>query len=468
MGEYLRANPVAASLIMLSGSSALGQGLVLLLAPLLTRIYSPDDYGAFSYVMAFTGILSMLAGFRYELGAPLARSDETAGVLLRLALVTATVVSCLIALGVGLWGLALDDGSDLQLMPWLWMLPAMIWVTVLYDVVSQAAIRRRQYSEVAKRSFVQAVTGGLAQLTLGLTLRSPGGLILGQLLGRCMGIASLARASSDLLVSRHPFRGARSVAREYWRLPAVFTPSALLNVLGSQLPLLAIGLWFGVEAAGFVGVTQRILDAPAALIGTAIAQVFFGEISARHREGLTNNRAAYVLATKKLLPIGVALTLGILVLAPIVFPLFLGQQWADSGAYAQAMAFSVGVGFIASPLSRVYFIYQRVGATILVDIFRVAAVGVLGLLGYHLGLGPVGTLWLMYGGQFVTYVIIWFSGLRMVSEERDVAGLNSSGCSGQQGVESGRPSPPGEELVPLTAEPRSDRALSADSDPAPQ
>src|SRR5579859_6097194 len=75
--------------IMLTGAAG-GQAVSLLLSPLLTRLYSPQEFGTLSVYSAIVAILVVISSLRYELALPLVRDDEDAVNLMAV---------CLVALG---------------------------------------------------------------------------------------------------------------------------------------------------------------------------------------------------------------------------------------------------------------------------------------------------------------------------------------------------------------------------------
>ena len=62
---------------MLTGTAA-GQLVSILLSPVLTRLYSPQQFGVLSVYTALLTILVVIASLRYELTVPMAASDEDA------------------------------------------------------------------------------------------------------------------------------------------------------------------------------------------------------------------------------------------------------------------------------------------------------------------------------------------------------------------------------------------------------
>lgn len=408
--------PLRGVLALTTGTAG-AQALTVLAAPVLTRLYPPESFGIFSYMVSVTLIIGSVASFKLESAIPLANNLSDAQKLTRMAILATTCTASLAAVVVAVCPEALSRAANFNVLPWALWVPFLVLLTGLFVVLSQAALRERAYTVLATRTLTQNVGTVLGQFLFATVTRTAGGLLTGQLLGRMFGILSLARKNSELL-RRPGHRGYRATLRSYWRFPVVFGPSALLNTLGTQLPLILVGAWFGVQAAGFLGVAQRIVMIPAAIIGVAVGQVFAGELSARLRASAHDNRRLYLRASGHLAILGSAITVALLTLPPWLFPILLGTNWAVAGAYAQATAFSTGLGFIASPVSFVFLAYQRTLFSIIVDVSRLILVCGLGYFAYRNGWTAVSTVWMMYAGQSVNYVLTWMVGLVIASDRR--------------------------------------------------
>lgn len=96
---------------VLAGGTAAGQAIVVLASPVLTRLYTPEDFGVLAVYASLLCVLSTVATLRYELAIPLPKRDEDAAALVVLCLVIVLGMSLLVAMGFGFWVLASPNGS---------------------------------------------------------------------------------------------------------------------------------------------------------------------------------------------------------------------------------------------------------------------------------------------------------------------------------------------------------------------
>jgi O-antigen/teichoic acid export membrane protein len=86
------------NLTILSGGSTLAQGFTLALAPLITRLYLPNNLGQLALFAAFLNVAIVTASLRYEFAIVSARSDREAAQLTLGSFLLALPVSVLAAL----------------------------------------------------------------------------------------------------------------------------------------------------------------------------------------------------------------------------------------------------------------------------------------------------------------------------------------------------------------------------------
>src|SRR3954447_18290705 len=94
----------ARHVVTLASGTAIAQFLLLLPMALLTRLYTPADYGTLAVYSSTLTVLLVLASLRYEAAIPLPEDDDAAGSLLALTLIVLAAMGVLVALLVWLAG----------------------------------------------------------------------------------------------------------------------------------------------------------------------------------------------------------------------------------------------------------------------------------------------------------------------------------------------------------------------------
>lgn len=397
--------------LSVASGTAAGQAIAALSAPVLTRLFSPEEFGAYSFILALTMIFGTVAALRLEFAVPLtADADEARGIV-RTASTAVAVSSVVVAIGVGVLLLGGLDQTGISAVSWS-LLPLLVALTGYYALFSQVALREQAYTVVGVRALVQNGGTAAGQFLLSLLTRSAAGLLGGQVIGRILALIGLTRTSRPYFARTAVSH--RAVLTRYSTFPLMLAPSALFNLLGTYLPLLIVTHAYGNTAAGNFGVAQQVVLLPAGLVGTAVGQVFIGEFSSRLRDGHGGLTAVANRASRTLSALAVVFTLGVLLFSGPAFPWVFGARWDTADDFARAMAVSVGIGIVVSPLSFLLLAMERAKEVLALDVARVVVVGGAGLASVMAGMDAVSATWVMFAGQALIYIATWLAALRAV------------------------------------------------------
>jgi len=335
---------------VLAGGTILGQGLVVLSSPILTRLYTPNDFGVLAVYSSVLVIMVTIASLRYELAIPLPKDDESAANLLILS-----VLILLIAVffsGAGVFFLSDQVGVRLlgeELKPYLWYLPLSLFGAGFYQALNYWANRNRYFSLVSYTKVIRSSGQVIIQIIGGLLKLGPVGLIAGFIVSQFLGIGSLLRGSRISVASIAAEKWLK-LAIIYKNFPLFTTWASLISVIGIQIPPMLFAKYFTFDIAGFFALTMRVLGIPVMLIGQAVSQVFYPTVAAKEEDSLATRKLVEQLTTT-LFILSFALFAVIALNGPFLFTYIFGDYWLNSGRYAQYLAPWFVFSFISSPLS---------------------------------------------------------------------------------------------------------------------
>jgi len=352
-------NRFARSVSILSGGTAAGQGIVVLSSPLLTRLYSPEDFGMLAVYSSLLGIIGVISSLRYQMAIPLPEKDEEASNIVVLSLLIVLAMSLFAAIIVTFWGKSIATLVNTPaLAGYLWLFPLGLLAMGIYDVFNYWAIRTKSFTAIARTKLTQSASMVAIQLA-GYAL-GPVTLLVGWIFGQAAGTTSLG-----MLAIRHRWaafravriRGVMQAAARYKRFPIFSTWSGAFNNAGVQLPPLLFAALFSVSIAGIYILAHRVLAMPMTLIGRAIADVFFSHAADARRE----NRLAPLVAGihEKLAHIGMPPALILMLAGPELFTMVFGANWQQAGEFAQWMAPWIYLVFVTSPLSMLFSVLEK-------------------------------------------------------------------------------------------------------------
>jgi O-antigen/teichoic acid export membrane protein len=345
------------NVLTLFSGTFIAQGIPIAASPILTRIYSPSDFGAFALYLAIVGILAVVYTGRYELAVVLGKNDRNA-----IALVIATMfLSMIMALFFFvLMFLFSDDiiatiGIDISPQVLLLCPVAALFVS-MFQLLNYFLNRKGLFKLMAFSKVNQSVVTVLAQLGLSYFLKLNFGLIVGEVVGRFAGVACQIKFFSQEL--RKHVRGVNlvrliAVMKLRRKHPQYLMPSALIETASNNsLPIL-LSMAFGASTLGFYSLATRTLSAPTALLGSSIGQVFFNEFASA---AAGERRALIVKVWLKLFLIGVIPFSILLFFGELIFEIVFGEAWLQAGTFSSILSPMLLAIFISSPTSTCYIV----------------------------------------------------------------------------------------------------------------
>lgn len=354
-----------------------GQGLLIAISPILSRLYGPVDFGILQIFTGVVAITAVVASLRLELAIPLAEDDHQARAVLRAGLLAVVAVAVLVGLlgwaSSGLWA----EGRTLEgLAHAWWLVPFTLAAIAVFQLISAVLTRAQRYGDLAGRNAAQGIGTAAAQLGFGIAGMRPLGLLLGMSLGRLAGLATVfgRRALFEDKTGRVTSRDVRAALRRFRRFPLVTTWSGVLNVCGQYAPFFVFAVTYGDKPTGWLAFTARLLAVPVTVIGQAVAQVFIGRGAAAQRDRTGELPRLVRLAVQRLALLGVGPAVLLAATGPWVFEFVFGAAWERSGQYAQVLAIAFLAQFVAGPIGNVFNLLERQGIALLLDAVRLALV----------------------------------------------------------------------------------------------
>ena len=342
---------------ILAGGTSVSQLLLILASPVLTRLYTPEDFGILAIYIAIVSIIVVVSGLRYELAIPLPEDEIQAINLVVLAAFLVLLTSLLTAL------LLIVSGEHLvqilkipEFYSYLWIIPIGILSIGAYQVFNYWAIRKKDFKRVSKTRIIQSIATLAIQF---LTFKLSGlGLVIGNTAGQSFGVWSLSKdfIKKRLYLSASK-QGVLDCANRYRNFPVFSTWSGFANVAGAQLPPLLFAAFYAPGIVGLYALAHRVMGAPMSFIGQAIGNVFLSEAPDHYRK---NTLAPFLLAVhKKLVYIILLPVLVLVALGPGIFSFVFGEEWKDAGEAARWLSLWMMMAFTTSPLSSIYEVTEQ-------------------------------------------------------------------------------------------------------------
>jgi lipopolysaccharide exporter len=359
------------NVITLGSATLLGQILGVLITPILSRLYSPADFGVFQLFLSMVAFTTVASCFSYQSAINLPKKDEEASNIVILCIILIMITSIISIIFLYFFsGYIVKILNAPGLSIYLFLLPLAIITNSVAYVLGYWLSRREQFSTVAKGNLYSSITGKSVSVGIGSVNPSPFGLIFGTIINDAtIVIVFLRKTIEDFhLFQEISYKKIKDLAIRYKQFPQYNLGANLAGNAAVQVTPFLLAFFFSPIIVGYYAIAYTVMILPSKLIGNSIYSVFYQKACAeKNLTGSISNVAKMVHS--RLISIGIFISLIIMIIGPELFVFALGAKWFTAGVYAQILAPWFFVVFISSPLMSIFNVLEMQGANLKFNIF---------------------------------------------------------------------------------------------------
>lgn len=336
------------SLLVLMSGSAIAQAFTLLISPILSRQYTPAEFGVLGTVLATSSIFSVMAHGRFNLAIASGEVASKAAAIFKVG----TIVSFSVSIFLGVCLYALATALDLEQYS-LDIVISIVFITIFsaqIDLFNYWQAYCERYKVSARNAAVRSlVTGSLQLLFAGV---SRAGLIAGVIAGAAVSVISSCVSSyksNDLdLIKKSSGYSKKEILSEFKDYPLYSMPQGLIAAAGLNSAPLLLGVFFGVAVAGQYWLAYRVLLAPVGLLGGAYRQVIQPAL-ANVNTTIEAKKRIVKAHTFRISVLTIPVVVLFVALGEDIFSFVFGDGWAEAGSFAGWLVLGFSMDVVKVP-----------------------------------------------------------------------------------------------------------------------
>lgn len=418
--KYLPSGSFRDNFFTMAVGRTLSQVIPLLMTPLLTRIYTPEDFGIFAIFLSLVTVLALISNGRYNLAITLPKENTKAIQLFIICVIGVISISLFTFLiGISFQEDLLKAFGIEGKNAFIYLVPLGVLIVALIESVYYWLLRIRSYQFLSKNFIIQ--TSSITLFKVGFAFLHWGwfGLVFAHILGSLLSLILLIIQmikTYDLKAIREEMKKNKliEIAKEYKKFPFLSLPADGINSIANQLPNILLNNLFGSSVVGYYSLTQRVLGLPINFVSTAMTDVFRERASTDYRDK-GNCKGIFLETFKHLSLLSIVPFLLLFLFAPYLVPIILGDQWVQAGEYIRILSLMFMFRFIASPLSSTLYIN---GKQIYLLLWQIGLL-ICTILSFYIGkqIGDEKTALLLFSGSYAfMYVILVILGYKFTKK----------------------------------------------------
>lgn len=369
-------HPFIKNVLTLMSGTAFAQLLSILASPLLSRIFTPEDFALQASFVSVTSLCLVFCSGKIEQAILLPKEDEEARHILRFSIILCSVV-CLI-LPIIINGVARFNKAFNQV-----VVNKLVFVSIVFVFCSSLCesfrvyfLRHKKFRAISSRTIVTSIATVVLNLFCGYFIYSNKVLItsttIAQIVALFLFLVLFYRFFGNERVDWTK-RKIKPIFSKYWQFPALMMPGQLLNSLTGNLPILVLTGYYSSYEMGLYAFVYKIVTIPMSVIGSSVTQVFLQRFSKCEK----NEQLSFFIKTSFILFFIILIPAVICVIfAPFLFEFIFGEKWIPCANLARLMSPFFIFQFAITPVSgAVFIINKKLHIDLLLQLIRVALVG---------------------------------------------------------------------------------------------
>lgn len=332
--------------------SAIAKLIGIMLMPLITRLYLPEDMGKAAQFMSIVLIVAPMLNLRYCLAVPLPKRDNSARILVYSSVFFTLVLSIVLILGIYFFKPFVVDFLGIKgIDEYLYLLIVASCLLSIQEVFSFWVTRVKGFKLISRVILKQSLVGGGVKVILGLFFPVSISLIIGNIIQNISGIGSyFLNFRQKNIKIRMKFSNWLSILKYYLNYVYLKVPAHLMYVLAAQLPVLYCSKHFDMHNVGQLSLAMSLISIPIGVISQSVSKVYYAEISSLGKFRMDEIYHVTILTLKKITCFSVFMALLIYYSSPILFTFAFGEKWSLAGGIASVLSFTLVFQTSASTL----------------------------------------------------------------------------------------------------------------------
>ena len=162
----MNSNHFLKNVITLLSGTVLAQAIPILISPILTRIYSPEEIGVYTIFFSTVNILAILSTARLEQAILIPKHKKDSYNLVRLSLVFSIIVSLFVLLVLLIFKNKIGNFLGLSsLSNWILLIPFTSFFLAAFQTYNYWLNRNDNYLSISKGKVYQGVITGFIHVT---------------------------------------------------------------------------------------------------------------------------------------------------------------------------------------------------------------------------------------------------------------------------------------------------------------
>lgn len=340
------------SIATLAVGTSLAQVIVIVATPILSRLYTPEQFGGYGMYITAVGLLATIAALGYEMAIVKEDEEKNADHLFQACILISLTTSATLFLLVQVFG-------DLIELSFVTFMPLGMLFYAVNNSIYSLLNRYEMYTLLSRVQVIrsgiivalQSICGVLGFVNYGLLV----GALISALVAGIYGYSQfLAKQRLKSFVSRKSTKKLLATHVDFARFGV---PQNIIGYFSSHSPIFVLSIYFNLVTVGAYFFAVKLVQMPANFVGASIKRVFYRKAHTL-RSDLNSLSELYTKMILSMMLIIIPIALFWFVYAEEIFPLVFGEGWIQAAVFSKWLLIMFGANFVGAPTRVLFLVFD--------------------------------------------------------------------------------------------------------------
>lgn len=384
-------------------SSGIAQLLLIGTIPIISRLYSPSEFGEFTIFSNIAMVLIPIINARYDLLIINAKNYKQANILSQISFMISLFI-LLALLPLAIIYLIVRHEYLIEII----FLIIMLLLVSLTNIFTNYLNRERKYNTLSLINIFRALFMVVLQILFGFLNFGSMGLIIG------FAFSYIAGITFGFKVFKNHFRYVASLPanlvlfKKYKNQLLFSTPSIFLNSLSFTVVVFFIGILFSNHEVGLYGMAIKILGVPITILSLGLSKIFMQKAN-DHYIAYGSFRTLLIKFSLILVIISIVVYVPFYIINDNLIVRILGSEWIDTVFIMKIIIPLFFIRLIVSTISLTVIVFEKQHIELMLQACFLIVTVITFFIAKSMSLNLESFLIINTIGLFIAYVVFYIA-----------------------------------------------------------
>lgn len=360
MFRKLSQHPLLKNTFKLSSSNLVTFFALFVFTPIISRIYTPEIYSGWGIFSNVTLIFNIIIFLSYQ-NAIIQTKDESEVTGLNVLCISCALIVNLVVTAfffIGAW-LKIDFFVNF---PSIGLLSVYFLLYAVYYLSIANANRYALYGLMATVTVIYGLSQPLLRIGFGYLYLNDLSLIYACLVSLLVSAlyyyVGLRKKGFSVFRDRISISYILALAKKYKKYPLYDAPASVMDSFSVGIVIILLSMFFEKKDIGGLSMVMQLIILPTSLVGDALSQVFFRELSVAVGDN-TYEKSIAIKSAKISFYLSCCAAAFFILGGDKIVQLFLGEKWNNTGPMVLCMSLFAFPTILSEALMPIFKVYNR-------------------------------------------------------------------------------------------------------------